>query len=292
MNGNHQMFRPPSEARSLILRVADGCPHNSCTFCGMYKGVPYRQHERDEILRNIKAGAASWPDAERIFLADGDVMALPFEDLRYILSELDKRFPQLARVNSYANGQSICEKTDEQLNQLRCLKLQTLYLGLESGDDTILSGVGKSDTSAVMTDGVRRASACGLRMSVMILIGLGGSQDSLTHAAATAEVVNAMQPRFLAALRYIPVPGTRLFTRIESGYFANITEHQATVEMREIISRLELTRTIFRANHVSNIVPLAGRFPKDKDRLLADLDRLLASGQLDEDTAGPAPYTL
>jgi radical SAM superfamily enzyme YgiQ (UPF0313 family) len=292
MSGNHQMFRPPSEAGSLIIRVADSCPHNTCTFCGMYKGVPYRQYSRDEMTAAMDQAAEHWPSADRIFLADGDVMALPIDDLVFLLTELTRRFSNLNRVNLYANGSSIISKSEDQLAELKRLKLQTLYMGLESGDQIVLDRVCKRDSVADMITGGRRAQAAGLRMSVMVLIGLGGAEHSLNHAAETAKAINAMQPRFLAALRLIPVQGTPLYKQIADGSFQVLTEFQATVEIKEMIGRLELDRTLFRANHVSNIVPLGGRFPKDRERMVEELDTLLASGVLDEQTAGPEPWTL
>jgi radical SAM superfamily enzyme YgiQ (UPF0313 family) len=284
------LFRPPSEAESLIIRVADGCPHNGCTFCGMYKGVRYRPHEPEEAARAIDGAARAWPDATRVFLADGDVMALPYERLRDLLERLGLRLPRLARVNVYANGRSILEQTPEQLRALRALKLQTLYMGLESGDPETLTRVHKRDRVEEMIAAAQRAQACGLRMSVMILVGLGGRERSREHGRATAEALNRMQPPFLAALRYIPVAGTPLAEEIRRGGFTPLSEREATVEMREILAGLELAGTLFRANHVSNVVPLGGRFPRDRERLLAELDHLLAANVLD--AAGPGPLPL
>lgn len=285
----HVLFRPPSEADSLIIRVADGCPHNGCTFCGMYKGVHYRPHEPAEAAGAIDRAAREWPDAARVFLADGDVMALPYERLEALLVRLGERLPRLARINVYANGRSILAKTPEQLGRLRELKLQTLYMGLESGDQETLTRVRKADRVEEMIAAVQRAQACGLRMSVMILVGLGGRERTREHAQATAVALNRMQPQFLAALRYIPVAGTPLAEEIRRGSFAPLSEREATIEMRAILAALELDRTLFRANHVSNVVPLGGRFPRDKERLLADLDRLLSANVLDADGPGPLP---
>lgn len=292
MSTEHTLFRPPSEAESLILRVADGCPHNTCTFCGMYKGVPYRALSPEVLAPTLDEAARVWPDAHRIFLADGDVMALPFDRLRDLLAELNYRFPNLARVNLYANGSTIAEKSDAQLAELRALKLQTLYMGLESGDQETLDRVRKREQVETMVSAAQRASHAGLRISIMVLIGLGGRARSSEHASATAEAVNEMQPQFLAALRTIPIPGTRLHTEIEAGIFQPLTEVEAVQEIRAFLADLQLGRTLFRANHVSNIVPLAGRFPRDKGALVKQCDQLLASGQLDADSPGPMPYYL
>lgn len=255
----------------------------------MYKGVPYRERPVADVAAELAAAARDWPDAARVFLADGDVMALPFPRLRDLLASLNAALPRLARVSSYANGDSILARTDAELRELRSLKLHTLYMGLESGDDAVLRAVRKRETAAAMVAAGQRAQACGLRMSVMVLIGLGGRVGWCTHAAATADAVNRMQPRLLSALRVIPVPGTPLAKDAKAGRFQMLTEVEAVTELRALVAGLELTQTVFRANHASNIVPLEGRFPKDKPRLLAELDALLASGDLDARTPGRMP---
>ena len=286
------LFRPPAEADSLIIRVADGCPWNRCAFCGMYQGVQYRAHSPQEIAAACREAQHAWPDAARVFLADGDVMALPSEVLETILRDLLTLFPRLQRVSVYANGRSIGAKSDEQLRRLCALKLHTLYMGLESGDDATLAAMRKCETADEMVDAAARAQACGLRMSVMLLIGVGGKQGSARHAAATAAALNRMQPRLLSALRVIPVPGTALQHEVQRGAFEEVSEWQAVAELREIVARLALERCVFRANHSSNVIPLAGRFPQDKERLLHELDDLLASDELDRETPGPAPLFL
>lgn len=289
---NNPLFRPPAEADSLILQVDQGCPYNRCTFCGMYRGLRYRRLSPADIRRLIDHEARQAPDTRRLFLADGDVMRRPFEELHLILAELAARFPALARVNLYATGSAIAAKTDEQLRALRALRLHTLYLGLESGDEETLRRANKAETAEVMVAAGQRAQACGLRLSVMILLGLGGAERSRVHAEATAAALNRLQPRLLSALRVVPVPGTELHADVRGGRFALLTEVQAVRELRLIVERLELTNTVFRANHASNVVPLEARLPRDRDRLLAGLDALLASGTLDAHSPGPLPLWL
>lgn len=285
---SHTLFRPPAEADSLILRVADSCPWNGCTFCGMYKGVPYKFHGTDYAEREFVNAVKRWPDASRVFLADGDVMHLDFETLKTMLVSLNEKFPALARVSVYANGASILAKTDDELRRLKELKLHTLYMGLESGDNETLRAVNKRETAEEMIEAGQRAQAAGLRMSVMVLIGLAGELRSGLHAQATAKVLNRMQPRLLSALRLVTTPNTPLY---KSG-FKMISEYGAVAELRELIQGLELEQTVFRADHSSNIVPLEGRFPKDKERLLTQLDALLASGRLDRNSPGALPWSL
>ena len=289
---NNPLFRPPAEADSLILQVDQGCPYNRCTFCGMYRGMKYRRLDLSEIQRLIGAEARHAPETRRIFLADGDVLRRPFDELQTILTALAEHFPALARVNVYATGSAIAAKSDAQLRALRALKLQTLYLGLESGDEEILRRVQKAETADSMVADGRRAQQAGLRMSVMILLGLGGVERTRAHATATADALNRMQPRLLSALRVVPVPGTELYDEVRTGRFRQLSEFQVVQELRWIIARLELTNTVFRANHSSNVVPLEGRLPRDRARLLADLDALLRSGALDRESPGALPLWL
>ncbi|MBS1368347.1 MAG: radical SAM protein [Lentisphaeria bacterium] len=273
------LFRPPAEAESLIFQVAYGCPHNGCRFCGMYKGVPYRLRPESELLEEIAQAGRACPGVRRIFLADGDVMALGFNRLMRILDALNAAFPRLARVGSYANGSSIERFDDSGLEALRSRKLHTLYLGLETGLQPLLDRVGKTEEAARMAEAVRRAQSCGLRASAMVLLGLGGRRFSREHAERTAEVLNAMQPRLLSALRFVPVLGKPF------DGFELLTEAETVAELLHMVEGLELERTVFRANHTSNPLPLEARFPADKERLLLDLRSALASGKLD--AAGP-----
>lgn len=285
---NHTLFRPPGEADSLIIRIADGCPWNKCTFCGMYKDVPYQFNGISHAEKEISFSQRNRPNARRIFLADGDVMHLDFTVLEKILIHLNRLFPRLARVGIYANGTSILAKTDEQLSRLKELKLNTLYMGLESGDDETLRKVRKQENANDMIDACKRAQAAGLRMSVMVLTGLAGHKRSIEHARATAEALNQMQPRLLSALRLVTTPNTPLY----NNGFEMITEFEAIRELREMIKYLELNATVFRADHSSNIIPLEARLPKDKIRLVMELDALLTSGRLDKTSPGFIPWSL
>lgn len=283
---NSPRFRPPAEAGSLIIQVDHGCPHNRCTFCGMYHDMTYRRMSLGEVERVIDEATRQSGNVRRVFLADGDVMSRPFEELEQMLVMLNERLPRLARVNVYANGSSISAKSDEELRQLRSLKLTTLYMGLESGDEDVLAACRKGETAAAMVEAGVKAQEAGMRMSVMVLLGLGGVENSAAHAANTAAALNQMQPRLLSALRVTPIPGTKLHDDIEAGLFALPTEYGVVEELRALIAALELQSTVFRANHTSNIVPVEARLPRDKLQLLEQLDALLASGTLDEDTPG------
>lgn len=285
MQISQPLFRPPAEADSLIFQVAYGCPHNTCRFCAMYKGVVYRVRPQGEVFAEFAQAARRYPRTRRVFLADGDVMALSFQRLQAMLEELSRLFPALARVNTYANGSSILSKTDAELAALRRLKLSTLYVGLESGDEELLLQVEKGESAAGMCAAVQRAQALGFKCSVMVLLGLGGRAGSERHANATAALLNRMQPRLLSALRLVDVNKTLLYP----GY-QRLSEFEAVSELIRLLQGLELEKTVFRANHTSNPVPLEGRLPKDRDALISMLESLLP--RLDRDGPGRLPYFL
>ena len=287
MKYKEPLYRPPSEGDSLIFQIVYGCPHNTCTFCPMYKGVKYAEKALKNITKDIKEMANKYPDTKRIFLADGDALHVSFAKLEIIFELLNLHFKKLARISMYANGKSILSKTEEQLSWLKEKKLFTLYLGLESGDDAILAQVRKSDNSSEMIKAVHSAQKCGIRMSVMILIGLGGSGFSKKHASLTASVINKMSPKFLAALRFINPPGNKMYTAYEP-----ISEYGAVEELYSFVEKLELTNTVFRANHASNPVPLSARFPKDKKKLLNELSFMLDKGDLSRNGTGYIPTWL
>ena len=280
------LFRPPAEAESLIFQVAFGCPHNRCRFCGMYKGVRHRLRPGPELLQEIAEAGRRCPGAVPFFLADGDVMALPFERLRRILLAIRSAFPAAARVGLYANGSSILARSAGELAELRALGLHTFYLGLESGSQPLLDLFEKEESVDGMVEAVRRAREAGLHASVMILHGLAPAGMRAGHVEGTAAALNRMQPNLLSSLRFIPVPGLPL----PDGYRPP-SEYEAAEELRSILARLELGRTVFRADHVSNSIPLAGRFPNDRERLVRRLDALLASGTLERSGPGRLPLS-
>jgi radical SAM superfamily enzyme YgiQ (UPF0313 family) len=285
-------FRPPAEAESLILQVDEGCPYNRCRFCAMYQDMPFRRRPLNEVHRLIELLSRRYPDVRRVFLADGDVMHRPAAELKAILEQLGQSLPRLARVNLYATGRAIAAKSDAELRRLRELRMHTIYLGLESGDEEALRQMEKGETASHMVEAGMRAQDCGLHLSVIVLIGLAGRKASRRHAQATAAALNLLQPRLLSVLRLIPIPGTPLDDDIKEGRFEPLSELQAVEELRELVAGLQLNNTIFRANHSSNILPLEARLPNDQQRLLGELKALLHSGGLDEAGPGLLPLGL
>jgi radical SAM superfamily enzyme YgiQ (UPF0313 family) len=258
----------------------------------MYRGVRYSRRSLEEVYGIIRREARSAPDTSRIFLADGDVMRRSMDDLRAILVRLGDSFPSLARVNTYATGRAILSKREEELAELRSLKLQTLYMGLESGDDETLADMNKAESTDEMVEAGCRAQRAGMRMSVMILLGLAGRSGSSRHARETALALNRMQPRLLSALRVVPVPGTPLYDDVRAGRFEQLSERGVVEELLAIVDSLDLRRTVFRADHSSNVVPLEARFPREKPRLVSQLREMLDADVLDEAGPGSMPMWL
>lgn len=272
MHFHQPLFRPPSEADSLILQVTLGCSHNGCTFCSMYRTKQFRPVPAREINEAVdEAKQAIGPHVRRIFLADGDAMCLSHRRLMAILQPLNEAFPRLQRVGAYANARDVLHKSEEELRQLRQHKLRILYMGLESGDETTLERVDKGATAEEIVTAVRRAQDAGLSVSVMVLIGLGGKERSLIHARASAEAVSRMEPTFTALLTYTPVAGSPLFEDIQRGDFLLPDPQESLLEIREFLLHLDC-RTYFTCTHASNYLPLRGSLPGAQESLLSTLD--------------------
>jgi radical SAM superfamily enzyme YgiQ (UPF0313 family) len=270
------VFRPPSEADSLILQITVGCSHNRCTFCSMYRGKRFRAKGLAEIRADVgEARRLVGPEVPRVFLADGDALCLSMERLTGTLDALAEAFPRLRRVGSYANARDVLRKSPEELAELRRRKLAILYLGLESGDDATLAAIEKGATAAEIVEAVRRANAAGIATSVMVLVGVAGRERSLVHARLSAEALNRMEPTYTALLTYTPTPGSPLSERIGRGELELPGPHETLVEIRELLGALDC-RTHFACTHASNYLPLRGRLPLAKRDLLDLLDAAIA----------------
>ena len=274
------VIRPPSEADSYILQVTYGCSHSECTFCGTYLDKPFQARPEVEVLQDIALAQEVLRGTRRVFLADGNALVLGTRRLTAILDALHCAFPDLQRVGAYANARDLLGKSQSELELLRDKGLRIVYVGLESGSDEVLRRIHKGATAAEMIESVRHAQAAGIRVSVIALLGLGGPELSAEHAQATGRAVSAMDPRYLSLLTLMLVPGTPLYRQWRNGSFELLRPEAMLAELREIIVHLEgLTGCVFRTNHASNYVPLAGTLPKDKSRLLAALDDALARGR-------------
>ncbi len=270
------LYRPPSEARSLILQATIGCSYNECSFCGMYRDKRFRVRSLDELKAEIAWAANHAGPVTKVFLGDGDALMAKERFLGSVLDELRAAFPDLRRVSCYASPQSLQVRSVEEMARLREKGLSLYYLGIESGSDRVLEHLVKGVDGAEMVRVANKASEAGVKLSTMILLGVGGRAGSREHAEASARVVNAIQPRFVSTLVVTPVPGTPMFDQAERGELDDLTPVELAAELRTFLEKLELRGSIFRSNHASNFLALKGNLPRDRAALVRILDEVLA----------------
>jgi radical SAM superfamily enzyme YgiQ (UPF0313 family) len=264
------LYRPPSEARSLILQVTNGCSWNRCTFCEMYTQPQKSFHLKPQadIERDLTEIAASGASVRRIFLADGDAMTLSFRRLTLIMDSINKILPGVQRVASYCLPRNLKNKSVDELARLRELGLSLFYVGCESGDDLILDRVSKGETLESSLAALKKIKAAGARSSVMILNGMGGKRYSEQHAVNSARLMNAAQPEYLSTLVVSFPLGADRYQSGFNGEFEPLNQLELFEEMRCLLDHLELDSTIFRSDHASNYLILKGTLSKDKQKLL------------------------
>lgn len=273
------VYRPPSEAQSLILPVTDGCSWNECTFCEMYQAPQkaFRARSEDEVLDSLRrTGERYGSQIRRVFLADGDALVLPTRRLLTILEAIRQHLPAVHRVSSYCLARNLKKKSVAELTELRAAGLSMAYLGAESGDDEVLARVSKGETFDTTRDALDKLGAAGITRSVMILNGLGGQQLSAQHADNSARLANATQPEYLSTL-VVSFPHGE--ARFRAGFpgWEPLGQHGLFVEMERFLSQLELNRSVFRSDHASNILVLKGTLGADKARLLEQVRQAIAT---------------
>ena len=271
------VFRPPSEARSLILQVTNGCSWNKCTFCEMY--TQEQKRFRPQPLEQLEAQlqnlvAARYP-VRRVFLADGDAMALSTRRLKEILQLVRQYYPDVQRVSSYCLPRNLKKKTVEELSELRELGLSLMYVGCESGDDQVLQLVEKGESYESSLAALAKIKEAGMKSSVMILNGLGGAAYSRSHAINSARLMNAAQPDYLSTLVVSFPAGDARYQKNFDGQFQPLSQAQLFAEMKLLLETLELEKTVFRSDHASNYLVLKGVLGKDKARLLEQVNTAL-----------------
>jgi len=272
---DHPLYRPPSEAQSLIFQATLGCSHNGCRFCYMYKDKQFRVRPWEELRAEIDAAARLFPDATRVFLADGDAFALDAARLERILDHLGRSFPRLGRVAIYAGPRNLTTKSVAEMRRLRERKLTLLYYGVETGDPELLARIGKGATPQEMAAGCRRAHEAGLKLSITVILGLAGREGGARHARLTAELLGRIGPRYLSVLSLMLGPLRERYAAEMGPGFEFNTPGDDVRELRALVENLTLDRCIFRSNHASNRLALAGTLIKDKPALLAAIDRAL-----------------
>lgn len=270
------IFRPFSEANSYLLQCTIGCSHNGCTFCGMYKDRTYRVRSLDEIREDIRMAKAHYGDLEKVFLCDGDAVAIETDVLLEILRTLYDTFPSLRHVGTYVGPKSVLRKSLSELGALRAAGLTKAYLGVESGDESVLKAVNKGVNYAEMLEAGQNLVQVDINLSSMVMLGIAGTgEPARKHALATARITNEMKPRYLAALTYTPVPDTKLYKQVASGAFILPDAFETLAEMRLIFENITIDNLKFVGAHASNYLPVSGTLQKDKARMLAFVDQVL-----------------
>ncbi len=286
MNYDGDIIRPPSEADSIILQVTVGCSHNQCTFCGAYKDKKkkFRIRSEEEIDENIAFAARYCSRQHKVFLADGDALILSQQRLVALFGKIRRQLPRVRRISLYGNAKAIRSKSLEQLQELKRLGLNRIYMGLESGDDTILSRVRKGETAASMIDAACRVRNAKIFLSATVLLGLAGIEGSRQHAQATGQTLSAMAPNQIAALTLMPLAGTELGDQVANGTFHLPDAVGMLQELKEMVEHIHCDtvnsegvswKTQFMANHASNYLPITGRLGRDKESILAMIQQAI-----------------
>jgi len=269
---NEPLFRPPSEARSLILQITLGCSWNKCSFCEMYTSKQFKARKEDEIFKEIDTFIPYASQIRRIFLADGDPLVLSTERLLRILSKLKNTFPKLQRISTYASPSNLARKSDTELNELYEAGLTLLYVGIESGDSEVLECIQKGETFETTIEGLNKSKAVGMNSSVMIINGVGGKKLTHHHAINSAKVLNETQPKYASTLVLTAHKGLAHYKNRYQGNFIELTQPELFTEMRTFIDGLSLKETIFRSDHASNNLILKGILGRDKQAFLDKIE--------------------
>lgn len=273
------LYRPPSEARSLIIQVTEGCSHNKCRFCYMYKCKQFRLKSKEEIKEHIKYLKTFYQEPDRIFLADGNVLCLKTEKLIELLNNIKKEYPMVQRISSYSGPLDLIRKTDEELRLIHEAGLDMLYMGVESGSDKVLSMMQKGVNQQQMIEAGQKAVRAGFKFSCMIISGLGGTEYIEEHALESAKVISAINPHYFSLLRLVVEEESELAEDIRLGKFHLLTPLQILDENILMLENMELNDCIFRANHISNYINLAGTLNRDRDMLVARLKKFRSSNE-------------
>lgn len=269
------VFRPPGEANSVIIQATLGCSWNKCAFCEMYTSKNFKVRDESEVLTEIKKLSDFHKGVRKIFLADGNAFALSSKKLMAILNQVNACFDRIQRVSSYALPKDILNKTEDELLELKANGLKLLYVGIETGDDTLLKLINKGETYNSTADGILKAHKAGIDTSIMILNGLGGKVYSERHALNTAKIINALNPKFLSTLTLSLPYGENHFQKKFKGNYEQQTVVELFEELKLFLSNLNVNNVIYRSDHVSNNLVLKGVLSKDNQKLISLLDHAI-----------------
>lgn len=271
------IFRPPSEAYSILLQITVGCSHNKCTFCEMYKEKKiFKIKKESDILADIAVAAKRYKHVKRVFLCDGDALIVPQKRLVRVLQEIKKQLPWVTRVGTYANTKSISKKSVEELKELKKLGLSIAYMGLETGDDITLKNINKGADSKRMIEMGRKIRSAGIKLSITVLLGIAGRERSLLHAKETGRVLSAIDPEYIGALSLMLTPGTPLYQDHLAGKFPVLKPEELLQELGVMISTTNITNGLFHSNHASNYLPIRAKLPEEKNETLELIENALA----------------
>ena len=276
MHYSGAVYRPPSEAHSLIVQCTLGCSHNKCAFCIMYKEKKFSINPLEQVLGDLAEARSYYARIERIFLADGDALILPMDYLLAVLDFIRDRFPECERVSAYASTKALMRKSDEELRTLREHGLAMVYVGLETGLEPLLKKYDKGVTAEEIITHSLRAKAAGMTLSVTAINGMGGREQSEAHAVATAAALSRIKADYVAMLTLRVYSGTPLHDWIERGELTMLGPKELAAENRVILQHIDSEGSVFRSNHASNYLPLKGTLNRDRDALIAQIDRALA----------------
>jgi radical SAM superfamily enzyme YgiQ (UPF0313 family) len=285
---NEPLFRPPSEARSLILQITLGCSWNKCSFCEMYTSKQFTARKEEDIFKDIDSFIPYADQIRRIFLADGDPLVLSTKRLLSILTKLKKTFPKLQRISTYASPSNLARKSDAELKELYEAGLTLLYVGIESGDSQVLECIQKGETFETTIEGLNKSKAAGMNSSVMIINGVGGQELTHQHAINSAKVLNETQPKYASTLVLTAHKGMEHYKNRYQGNFIELTQKELFTEMQTFIGALDLNETIFRSDHASNNLILKGILGRDKHAFLDKIE--LAINQPENANLRPNQY--
>ncbi|MCX7857836.1 MAG: radical SAM protein [Deltaproteobacteria bacterium] len=269
------IFRPPSEADSLILQVTIGCSHNRCKFCGSYKEKKFRVRTIEEIKEDLTEAKRYARFVKKVFLADGDALVVPQKMLLPIFEEIKSTFPKLERIGIYGNVKSILKKSVDDLRKLKELGLGIVYLGIESGDQVTLNRMDKGTTVEKIEEASKRVKDAGITLSVTVLLGIGGEERTRIHAEETGKLLSRIEPDYVGALTLIVIPGTPLADEMRMGKFRLPDTFKLLEELYVMIENINVKKTFFASNHASNYLPLKGWLPDEKERMLSAIRYVL-----------------
>ena len=269
------VYRPPSEASSLIIQLTIGCARNTCTFCSMYKDKKFRVRDLEEVIEDLEEAAKLYGNrVRRVFLADGDALIVKTEDLLFIFDKIKNLFPNLERITMYGAPKDVLGKSDDELKTLHDAGLAMVYIGAESGDEQVLIDVKKGATAEEIKEAGLKLKRAGIKISMTLISGLGGKDRLYEHAYNSAKVISAIKPEFVGFLTLMVEEGTKMYDLVHSGKFRLLSPSDVVEEMKIFISNVDSEGTVFRANHASNYISLAGILNEDKQMLLNQIENV------------------